>query len=442
MSRIFNEINTRSDFVIVLAMDGGIPSCDFDGRVISGYTQYPFGRKSSEYTHCMERVPPHEEGTTANQELLILCDRHGLASGTVTVEIAWHIPDPLFPDGYRDELRRYDPHIRLSATASGDVDMVRVEAQLPLYKGDKGDKGDKLTYADLTVQDKEDLIGPIKDDLDKAMTDKADKTELSNIVGVPSDGNIEDLDPTFITTALRKTAQVLTLEEQAQVKANLGISKMELFIDMWNAAVENNGCYNGATGYFELNGITNIDYAEALRILDVSKWPKINAGGPYLSNQKLNIRTALPLKTQLSGDYSLLCFAQNCETIEVIKIIQGPYVYCSDLGAAFNSCYRLRSIVGTITLSSGTKGLDSAFGLCRVLEDVRLSKLSRSIRFGQSPLLSFDSIDYMIKNAANTASITVTVHPDVYAKLTDEANTEWYALMTEAADKNIIFATV
>lgn len=235
--------------------------------------------------------------------------------------------------------------------------------------------------------------------------------------------------------------EVTAAERQRLEEADAAfVRPPQLFIDMWNAAVETNGCYNEATGYFELNGITDIDYAEALRILDVSKWPKINAGGPYLSNQKLNIRTALPLKTQLSGDYSLVCFAQNCETIEVIKIIQGWYVHCSDLGAAFNSCYRLRSVLGTITLSSGTKGLDTAFGLCRVLEDVRLSKLSRSIQFGQSPLLSLDSIGYMIKNAANTASITITVHPTVYAKLTDETNTEWHALIDAAAAKNIVFA--
>lgn len=237
--------------------------------------------------------------------------------------------------------------------------------------------------------------------------------------------------------------EVTAAERQRLEEADAAyVRPPRLFIDEWNAAVETNGCYNEATGYFELNGITNIDYAEALRILDVSKWPKINAGGPYLSNQKLNIRTALPLKTSLAGEYSLDRFAQNCETIEVIKIIQGwYYVYCSDLSAAFNSCYKLRKIIGTITLSSNTKGLDAAFALCIVLEEVRLSKLSGSIRFAQSPLLSFDSIDYMIKNAANTASITITVHPDVYAKLTDETNTEWHALIAAAEAKNIVFAT-
>lgn len=45
-------------------------------------------------------------------------------------------------------------------------------------------------------------------------------------------------------------------------------------------------------------------------------------------------------------------------------------------------------------------------------------------------------------NAANTSAITITVHPDVYAKLTDESNAEWYAVLTAAAAKNITFATI
>ena len=47
----------------------------------------------------------------------------------------------------------------------------------------------------------------------------------------------------------------------------------------------------------------------------------------------------------------------------------------------------------------------------------------------------------MIEHASNTSPITITVHADVYAKLTDESNTDWHALMASAAAKNITFAT-
>ena len=57
--------------------------------------------------------------------------------------------------------------------------------------------------------------------------------------------------------------------------------------------------------------------------------------------------------------------------------------------------------------------------------------------------LTLVSVKYIIDNAAKiTGTITVTVHPDVYAKLTDAVNyPEWAAVTELAATKNIIFAT-
>lgn len=44
-------------------------------------------------------------------------------------------------------------------------------------------------------------------------------------------------------------------------------------------------------------------------------------------------------------------------------------------------------------------------------------------------------------DAANTSAITVTVHADVYAKIQDESNTDWHALLALAQEKQITFAT-
>lgn len=56
--------------------------------------------------------------------------------------------------------------------------------------------------------------------------------------------------------------------------------------------------------------------------------------------------------------------------------------------------------------------------------------------------LKLECWQYLVTNAANgTTAITVTVYPDVYAKLTDTSNTEWHAVLTAAVAKNISFAT-
>lgn len=61
--------------------------------------------------------------------------------------------------------------------------------------------------------------------------------------------------------------------------------------------------------------------------------------------------------------------------------------------------------------------------------------------FASSPLLSRESLEYLVENAANTAPIAITVHPDVYAKLTDESNAEWYAVNEVAIARDIQFVT-
>lgn len=227
------------------------------------------------------------------------------------------------------------------------------------------------------------------------------------------------------------------------------------FIVRFNTAAGNDGGYNETTGFFELNGIKDIGYAEALRIMDVSTWPKLDLGGRYLSDNKLPIRTALPLNTPIMSIYSLRAFAHNNTAIEVIKINQGMYSSCSSMEQAFGYCLKLRSILGVITANfTSATHASSAFGDCRSLEYVRLHKICCSISFAHSPLLSLDSIDYMIKNAANTGAITLTFHPDVYAKLTgdttnaaaaalaEEELAQWVAITEVAAAKNISFATV
>ncbi|MDY4811201.1 MAG: hypothetical protein SO168_03950, partial [Muribaculaceae bacterium] len=68
--------------------------------------------------------------------------------------------------------------------------------------------------------------------------------------------------------------------------------------------------------------------------------------------------------------------------------------------------------------------------------------------------LSLSSLEYMVSRAVNTQAITVTVHPDVYAKLTGDTTNaaaaalsadelaQWQSLVSAAAAKNISFATV
>ena len=84
----------------------------------------------------------------------------------------------------------------------------------------------------------------------------------------------------------------------------------------------------------------------------------------------------------------------------------------------------LQKILTQISLQYATSSsaLTNAFGKCQSLEYVQLYKLSQSISFKDSPLLSKSSILYMIQKEAATAAITITLHADAYDRAMADAD--------------------
>lgn len=85
-----------------------------------------------------------------------------------------------------------------------------------------------------------------------------------------------------------------------------------------------------------------------------------------------------------------------------------------NLTTAFYACTALREILPGIDCGKITSYIDT-FDFCSSLVTVKLFKLKADISFAESPLLSKDSILYMIQNSAATSAITITLHPTAYA---------------------------
>lgn len=201
--------------------------------------------------------------------------------------------------------------------------------------------------------------------------------------------------------------------------------------------------YNEQTGFYELNGLTDIT-EEQMRNIYVYTSGAINQNDLSGKFANLPIRTNLPFKANSGsyfGDASIGAMFVKNHTIEVINI--GSTVYPNYIGYAFAQCDKLRKILTVINLNSYSLGkpITTMFQGCILLEYVRIQKIRQSILFSNSPLLSLESLQYLITNADNTLAITVTVHADVYAKIQDETQTEWHALIASAQEKNITFAT-
>lgn len=186
--------------------------------------------------------------------------------------------------------------------------------------------------------------------------------------------------------------------------------------------------YNETTGFYELNGLTDITEAEMRKIYRYAGTPQVKASHAYSQ-----IRTNFPSPGFYNGSiYDGMFYASKIEVINLgYKQTQPPTIlkpYVSLEGQnAFYLCKNLRIIYGRIEKYYTINDWNLTFGECAELEEVRIYRLGTSIKFSWSPNLSKESVLYMITNAnppsgAAAGSIAITLHPTAYARLKDDAD--------------------
>lgn len=125
------------------------------------------------------------------------------------------------------------------------------------------------------------------------------------------------------------------------------------------------------------------------------------------------------------------------------------------LAWVFRGNSKLKTVLGTVEISEVTSG-DNLIWDCALLEDVNLKGLRNNIRMRGCPKLSLATMQYLVDNASTAITaekpVVVTVHADVFAKLTgdttnesaaaltDDEKTAWAAVLTAATSKYISFA--
>ncbi len=205
--------------------------------------------------------------------------------------------------------------------------------------------------------------------------------------------------------------------------------------------------WNAETRHFSLNGLTDISIDEMRKILVYGNrslgWGAFAVGNDTNRRIRTNIAPSGIYSTQTDAQY--LCTGQReLEVFVLRKNEPADGVFCTEFKSsymAFQSCSSLRRIVGKIKISR-IIDYNGVFDGCLKLEDIQLAGLSGDTYLGNLPALSLESLRYMMQNsAAPDAGITLTVHSDVYAKITDTTNTDWFALLDLAAQKNVNIAT-
>lgn len=375
----------------------------------------------------------------------VIMDGHKLSTGVLRARSTIYIPDSNFPDGTR---RVVDEHEFKTLFVSGHGTLASGTQLELLFPYVKGDHGDPFTYDDFTPEQLEGLRGPqgeplTYDDLTPGQIAELQRpaTEAAQLVSSAIDA------ATATNNAITKAEQTRVEAEQTRVEAeqerarefagfeqDIDKASKQCFIDQWNAAAGPYGCYNEATGFFELNGLKDITYAEAMEIYAVSAGWGANCsdGHPEYMDKSFSGfqgRTLFPARYQMQWARMDNMF-NGCPNLEAIRITRKGSIipYRSDY-AIFRNCTKLKRVFDEIHYLEDSH----TFQGCKALEDVRL-RVSGSIRLADSPRLSIESIEYMVNNNLATKAITITLHPDAYARVTDN-------ILAAAAAKNITIAT-
>lgn len=188
--------------------------------------------------------------------------------------------------------------------------------------------------------------------------------------------------------------------------------------------------YNEATGFYELNGLTDIT-EEQMRTIYEKTW------GWWLHLPTLNgFGTALPRTNIPCPDYkiiayassislnSIFCLSLNDDNLEVVNLralytpTRFDEIRIMDFNWAFQGNIKIREVQGIINVKEARH--DQNIG--GNIETINIKGLKVNIRFYGSQRLSKESVLYMINNSEATSAITIGLNKAVYDVMKDDAD--------------------
>lgn len=218
----------------------------------------------------------------------------------------------------------------------------------------------------------------------------------------------------------------LTLTEEA---------KHAVFDDLWLQAVRTAGSidYTDAAAPYVCNGIHHT-YKEAKYLYD--------QGHPR-HGCLANFYKSCPIKTNLPPHLSAIdggtYMFSGCSSLTKVNMS-----LLLPLLATFANCTSLKYIECYSPVAQ-TGNIDSVYLNCSALQTIEVRTVfPRDFDVADSPLLDLTTFQGFVSKYDGSKAITIYVHPDVYAKLTDTdqiVNAQWCAVMTQAVNKKIAFAT-
>ena len=181
--------------------------------------------------------------------------------------------------------------------------------------------------------------------------------------------------------------------------------------------------YNERTGFYELNGLTDIT-EEQMRVI----WQEDLIG--WYRKGRTNLTRSIANKGN-DGGYSYGQKMSNiCKENTNLEVFNfGSDFYASYSFAAFSGCTKLREVLPQYKIVPYSESLGyNIFDNCPALQEVRfdMQYVTRgNVLFSGSPLLSKESVLSIITTMGSVPKenpFTITLHPTAYARLKDDAD--------------------
>ncbi len=181
-------------------------------------------------------------------------------------------------------------------------------------------------------------------------------------------------------------------------------------------------------GHYYLNGLGDIT-EEQMTLIYINKDIVYNLDCARIA-QNSKIRTIFPLKYALTSQVleerkfkGTESFRDSTAEVLVWHMYSAAFNYSAlptiNMHKTFCDCRNLR-IIGPINVENIGEFTEPFIG-CTSLEQIGLYHLSKNVSFKDSPLLTKESIVSIIAESQPTTAITITLHPDAYARLKDDA---------------------
>lgn len=243
------------------------------------------------------------------------------------------------------------------------------------------------------------------------------------------------------------------------------ITKKQAFIDLWNDRCNFNNVY--IYGKYDPDNAPDADHPFFLNELWFTYKDAVNifnASGPKYCEPPLkythtypNVKTIIPSACYGGSDhrtYDYCVLIENIAFVDGYMAGQNKYQHISG-NFGFYQCVSLKRVLNPIQPSTNLSA--SAFQGCYNLYELKLhlgNEYCTSADLRNVPKWSLDSVRYTVEHKTIEPTVTITVHPDVYAKLTgdtsnavvasmsEEERAQWMELLEISLSKNISFATV